>query len=103
MRVAAAVAAGATTAGLLPDRLGQSLRIVAGWDAAALVFGAFALVLFVRATPAATRTHAAAEDPGRAAVSISVLVTCVFSMFATAVALRQSNRFPGETRALFLS
>jgi uncharacterized membrane protein len=101
-RLLLAVAVGALTAALIPRSLGTSLRPVVGWDAAALTMGALTWMIILRFSPAETRARAAADDPGRTAVWLIVLLTSGFSLFATAVVLRQARTCPGDERATFV-
>jgi uncharacterized membrane protein len=76
---------------------------VAGWDAAALVLGALSWLLILRTDAAETRRLAAAEDPGRRAAWVIVILASVFSLFANAVVLRDVRSCAAETRDLFVA
>jgi len=101
-RLLTAVALGATTAFLLPARLGMALRLLAAFDAAALVMSTLAWMIFLRAGPHETHQHAGTHDPGRRAVNVLVILTSCVSLLATAVVLRQARAQAPEVRDLFV-
>jgi uncharacterized membrane protein len=103
-RLLIAVGVGMVVAFVLPARLGAALRAVAGWDAAALIMGALAWAVIVRAgsDPKRTRRHAADDDPGRRAVWVIAILASGFSMFATAVVLRGARVCAVEARPTFV-
>jgi uncharacterized membrane protein len=100
-RIALGASVGLVAAASMPARLGVALRLVAGWDAAAIAGAAFVWLIIARATPAATRKHAASDDPGRAATSLLWLVASIVSLLATAVLLRRAKACPPDLRSLF--
>src|SRR5262249_45105818 len=89
---------------LVPARFGAALRAVAGWDAAAFSMGALAWALIFRAgtDPTRTRRHAADEDPGRHAVWVIAILASGFSLFATAVVMRNARTCASEQRPAFI-
>lgn len=103
-RLLIATAVGIVVALLVPSRFGVALRAVAGWDAAAFAMGALAWALIFRAgtDPKRTRGHAADEDPGRRAVWAIAIAASVFSLFATAVMMRNARTCPIESRPAFI-
>jgi uncharacterized membrane protein len=103
LRLAIAIGTGVATTVLLPSRVGSAFRAVAGWDAAALVLGALSWLLILRTGAAETRRLAAAEDPGRRAAWVIVILASVFSLFANAVVLRDVRSCAAETRDLFVA
>lgn len=100
-RFVVALVTGFATAFAIPARFGSPLRIVAGWNAAALSMGALAWWLILRADTDETRHRAAADDPGRRAVWAIVTLASGFSLFATAVVLREARTRAPEARDLF--
>ena len=68
-RLALGASVGLVAAAAMPVRLGVALRLVAGWNAAAITGAALIWWIIARATPSETRKHAASDDPGRAATS----------------------------------
>src|SRR4051812_34907609 len=84
LRLLLAILAAALTVALIPARLGPALRAVAAWDAAALVMGGLSWMIILRFSASETRQRAAADDPGRAAVWLLVLLASAFSLFSTA-------------------
>jgi uncharacterized membrane protein len=103
LRLAIAIGTGVATTLVLPARVGSAFRAVAGWDAAALALGALSWLLILRAVAAETRRLAAAEDPGRRAAWVIVILASVFSLFANAVVLRDVRTCAAETRDLFIA
>jgi uncharacterized membrane protein len=103
LRLAIAIGTGVATTLVLPARVGSAFRAVAGWDAAALALGALSWLLILRADGAETRRLAAAEDPGRRAAWVIVILASVFSLFANAVVLRDVRTCAAETRDLFIA
>lgn len=94
-RLGASLAAGTVTAALVPFA-SPLLRAVAGWDAAALVLlGLFAWTI-LRSTPEGTRQRADADDPGRAAGAVIVIVAGAASVVAATLVLDRAGRLlPG--------
>ena len=103
-RLTIALGVGVAVALLVPDRFGVALRAVAGWDAAAFSMGALAWALIFRAgsDPKRTRRHAADDDPGRRVVWVIAILASGFSLFATAVVLRNARTCPLEWRPTFV-
>jgi uncharacterized membrane protein len=99
-RVVLGLSVGLVAAAAMPARLGLALRLVAGWDAAAVAGAAFVWLIIARATPAETREHAAGDDPGRAATSALWLVASTVSLLATAVLLRRAKLCPPDFRSV---
>ena len=62
----------------------------------------FAWVIFLHTGPHETRQHAGAEDPGRHAVNILVILTSCISLLATSVILRQARAQAPGVRDLFV-
>src|SRR4051812_47204232 len=61
---------------------GWAIRVVGAWDALAITLLGMALLIIGRADATETRRRASAEDPGRTAVWVIVLLTSTFSVFA---------------------
>ena len=94
IRLALSVALGIATYGIVGSVLtdaGWAVRIVAAWDTFALVILGLAWAIIWQSDMAATRRRAAAQDPGRNAVSIVVLGASTFSLFAAAFVLRRAR------------
>jgi uncharacterized membrane protein len=102
-RLFTAVALGVATGFLVPARLGTSVRLLAAWDVAALVMTTFAWIIILRPGPSETQRHAAADDPGRRAVSVLVILASAVSLLATAVILRQARSCTPAVRELFVA
>ena len=78
-----------------------AIRLVASWDALAITLLGLSWWRIARSDAVTTRRHAGAEDPGRTAVWLLVLFSCVFSLFAGTVVLRRARTLsPGATPAL---
>ena len=90
-RLAFGLVVGTLTAYLWPDRHSLAVRIVAGWDAGALVLLSFVWFVILTADPQKTKGRAAGSDPGRTVAWILVLLASSFSLFAGAVVLRHAR------------
>ena len=94
-------AATTLTLTLMPAGPGRAVRIVAGWNAAALVLLTLAWSIIWRSDTDKTRFRAAAEDPGRKTVWAIVSIASTFSLFAAVVVLRHAKSMsPGESALL---
>jgi uncharacterized membrane protein len=102
LRLAVGVVAGILGAVLAPGRFGGTLKLIAGWDAAALAMSALAWSFIVRATPAWTRHWAASTDPGRLVIGGLLILASASSLLATGFALRGARTCPVGGRDLFL-
>ena len=102
VRLAVGVAAGVVASSLAPGRFGDTLKIIAGWDGAAIAMATLAWAFIARAAPARTRAWAASTDPGRLVIGGLVILASAFSLFATGYALRGARTCPAEGRDLFL-
>jgi uncharacterized membrane protein len=103
LRLAIAVATGLVTTAAIPPGVGAAFRAVAGWDAAAVVLGALSWMLILRNEAPETRRLAAAEDPGRRAAWVLVILASMFSLFANAAVLRDVRSCAASTRNLFVA
>ncbi len=103
LRLAVGVAAGIVASSLAPGRFGDTLKIIAGWDGAAIAMATLAWVFIARDAPARTRAWAASTDPGRLVIGGLVILASAFSLFATGYALRGARTCPVEGRPLFLA
>jgi uncharacterized membrane protein len=101
-RLALGVSVGLVAAAAMPAQLGVALRLVAGWDAAAITGAALIWLIIARASPADTRKHAASDDPGRAATSLLWLAASTVSLLATAVLLRRAKLCSPDVRSLLV-
>ena len=103
-RLLLAVVLGAATTAtltLMPAGPGWPVRIVAGWNAAALVLLSLAWLIIWRSDTETTRFRAAAEDPGRKTVWAVVSIASTFSLFAAVVVLRRAKIMsPSESAIL---
>jgi len=102
LRLAIAALIGVVVWWVMPARLGNAFRVVAGWDAAALSMGALAWLLIFRSDAERTRGHSGEDDPGRRAVWIIAILASGFSLFATAVVLRGARMCAVEARTPFV-
>lgn len=89
-RLAIAGAIGAVV-GLLLDSAASVTRVIAAWDAFAVVLLAFAWAIIWTADADETRNRAANDDPGRTAVWIVVVLSSTLSLFAAAFGLRHAR------------
>lgn len=77
--------------GLALDTSAAVIRIIAAWDAFAVLLLAFAWAIIWTADAAETRRRAANDDPGRTAVWIVVVISSTLSLFAAAFGLRHAR------------
>jgi uncharacterized membrane protein len=99
-RLLVATAAGAYVALACPSSGGLAVRGLAGWAAAALVMSGLGWSIIARASPERTRRYAAADDPGRTAVWIIVLIAGVVSLFGAGIVLRRAHAVTPHARDL---
>jgi uncharacterized membrane protein len=102
VRLIVGVASFILAAAVSPGRFGYTLKVIAGWDAAALIMTAFAWSFMLHAPPARTRAWAASTDPGRLVIGGILILTSASSLLATGFALRGARTLPAEGRELFL-
>ena len=102
IRLVVGVAAGIIASAIAPGRFGVSIKLIAGWNAAALAIAALAWWLIARTGPTRTRILAASTDPGRLAIGGLLILASAFSMFATGFALHGAKSCPVDSRPLFL-
>jgi len=103
VRLAVGLVAGTAAAAVMPGRFGGTLKVIAGWDAAALAMTTLAWSFIARAWAGRTRAWAASIDPGRRIIGVLIIAASAFSLFATGYALRDARRCPADGRALFLA
>jgi uncharacterized membrane protein len=80
-----------------------ALRLVAAWDAFALVLLTLAWIFIWRADAAETRRHAAGEDPGRRTVWVVATLSSTFSLFAAVFVLRQAHSLAPDHAVLWVA
>lgn len=100
-RLVAAGVVGVAVGLSTPRSLGWECRIVAGWDASALVMLALLWWLMAAADADATRDHARAGDLIDRAVSLFVLATSSAGLVATAGLLRDTKAHVPNAPVLF--
>jgi uncharacterized membrane protein len=101
-RLAVGLIVGTAATVLVPAHHGLTLRIIAGWDAAALAMGGLAWWFIARVPATTTRAWAASEDAGRRAVFVMLTVASAFSLLGTGYALRDSRTCAAAVRPMFL-
>jgi uncharacterized membrane protein len=89
VRVGVSSVAGVATFLLSPNCIGWPKRVVVAWDIAAFLLCTIEWWIIWRAHAKATQSRAAAEDPGRMALSTLVLASCLFSLFASVYVLHR--------------
>jgi uncharacterized membrane protein len=102
LRLIVGVAAGVVASAIAPGSYGDTLKVIAGWDGAALTIALLAWSFIISASPTRTRAWAASTDPGRLVIGGAVIVASAFSLLATGYALRGARTCPIEGRPLFL-
>jgi len=93
-----AAAAAAAVTGVVIGKWPYAL--LAGWDAAAVVFTAWVWALLATADPADTAAHARREDPGRAQTDLLVLIAAVANLGSVGYVLVQASSAKGSTQDL---
>jgi uncharacterized membrane protein len=87
----------AITTGLLGE---WTYSVIAGWDAAALVFVVWVWAVTAPMTGAVTKTHATREDPGRTISDGLVIAAAVASLAAVGGVLIKAADASGATQGL---
>jgi uncharacterized membrane protein len=99
-RLAVMVAVG-TAVAVITGILGEwPYAAVAGWDGAAVVFSTWVWIVIAPMTPAATKSHATRENPGRAVSDVIVILAAVASLAAVGVVLIHAAAARGATQGL---
>src|SRR5437899_9203633 len=93
-RIAVALALGAGAGLVLSLRYPAALAAVGGWDVGALALLFFAWRRITSSDAPATRQRAAAEDPGRTAVSVLAVLTSGASFLAATVMVGGAKGIP---------
>lgn len=104
-RLALSVLVGLVTyavAGLGLSGSGWAVRVVAGWNAGALLLLLLAWSIIWRSDAARTHRRAAAEDPGRNTVWAIVLGASTLSLFSAAYVLRRARSLAPSYEALLV-
>jgi uncharacterized membrane protein len=102
LRVLIALAVGAAFALVPLPGDGFAIHLVAGWDAAGVTLLGIITLILLRMGPGETQRRAVAEDPGRRAASVLVLLASTFSLFAAAVVLRKAKTLAPGGESLFV-
>jgi uncharacterized membrane protein len=103
VRLAVGTIVGVAAGVLVPATVGPTLRLIAGWDAAALTMAGLAWWFIARVPATTTRAWAASEDPGRRFVGATATITSFFSLLATGFALRGARTCAADNRPFFLA
>ncbi|MEJ7734553.1 MAG: DUF1345 domain-containing protein [Polyangiaceae bacterium] len=90
-RMLVALAAGATTAGLVSPVCTLPVIVLAGWLAGGVAMLAMAWAVIWVADARMTKARAAAEDPGRRLVYGVVVLTSIVSLFAAVALARKAQ------------
>jgi len=88
-RTGIALAIGLAAGLLLSTRYSVPIAVLAGWNAGGLALLGLAWLIIGTADPAGTRHRAAAEDPGRTAVTVLVLLASLAGVLAVTVLVRK--------------
>ena len=100
-RLGAAVVAGLATALAIPASVGIACRVVAAWDAAAVISNVLLWWLIASTDGESTRRHCAEVDPGRHAGFVVAIVASAISLFATAALLHDARAVAPDAKDLF--
>jgi uncharacterized membrane protein len=76
---------------IVPWRISQATRALLAWDMGGLVLLSFLVLIILRSDSKETRRRAAAYDPGRRTVWVTVLAGSAVSLFAAAALIRQGH------------
>jgi uncharacterized membrane protein len=97
-RTGIAILVAVVVGALLATRFSGMVSLLGGWDAGGLLLLAAAWLRIARCDDRARAERAAADDPGRTAVYVLVLLTSAASLLAATVLVRHAkNMPPGET------
>src|SRR5438067_1304531 len=88
-RTAIAVVVGVATGLLLSLRYSAAVAVLGGWNAGGLTLLALAWLIITTCDAPATKQRAAAEDPGRAAVTVLVILASLAGLVAVTVLVRR--------------
>jgi len=92
-RTATAVVVGTAAGLLLSLRYSAAVAVLGGWNAGGLTLIAFVWLIIASCDAPATKKRAAAEDPGRTAVTVLVILASLAGLVAVTVLVRR----PGIT------
>lgn len=95
LRWAIAVVVGGAVAAASVPVLGVPAGVLAGWSAIAGVSAVTVILQVWRMSPAETRSHATAEDPGRRVARVVATIGSVVSLGAVAVVIVQARHADG--------
>jgi uncharacterized membrane protein len=95
--ISSAVAIATAAALLVGSRLSWRFAALTAWEAGGLSLLLLAWFTIARCPAEATRTRAAAEDPGRTAIYALVLLTSGSSLLATAALVHRARLLSGGT------
>jgi len=99
-RLLYAIVAGVIAWLVAPDHYAWLTRTLIGSDVGGAVLLALAMSIILRADEDETRRRAAAEDPGRTLVWITVLVVSGLALFAATFVMHETKQFPRGEREL---
>jgi uncharacterized membrane protein len=97
------VAVGGAVGLALSWRAPLALAALGGWNLGSLVLLSLAWVHIGRSDQAQTRAHASADDPGRTAVYILVVLTSAVSLFAATILSGRAHAIAGESEAALIA
>lgn len=97
-RLVSAVAVSVTTMGLLPRGIKLEMRMVASWDAFAVVALALTWLTILTVRPSQIRALATREDPSRVLAMVLVVFGAGASLLAVLVLLQESMTMRGTDR-----
>jgi uncharacterized membrane protein len=95
VRLVLMVGAAAAAVAVTGKTYSWSYAVLAGWDAAALLFSAWTWVSIATLNPVQTAAHATRDDPGQAQTDLIVVSAAVASLASIGVVLVQSGSGAG--------
>lgn len=99
-RLVVMITVGAVVAVVVGLEAAWPYALLAGWDAAALIFTAWVWLMMASMTSADTAAHATQEEPGRAQTDVLVLLAAVASLIAVGYVLVQASSEKGAAQDL---
>jgi len=101
-RLILGISAGVLTGTFWPAEHSLAARVLAGWDAGALVVMLVVWTVVMTSDARETQRRAAAADPGRTAVWFIVVAACSVGLFAGAVVMRHAAQIDPLRRDLLV-
>jgi uncharacterized membrane protein len=102
-RLVSSAIVGASTLFLLSSDFTWQFRALAAWDMASAYLLGVSWFIIVRSDAEETKRRAAAEDPGRAVLSIIILVSSIVAVGAATVVARKAHQSHSDESAALVA